>query len=965
MATDEAPIRVRGARTHNLKSIDVDIPARKIVAITGPSGAGKSSLAFDTIYAEAQRRFVESLSTTARQHIERLPRPDVDSIEGLSPAIAIAQEHGARSPRSTLGTVTEISDYLRLLYARVGVPHCPICGDPVRAETPQQIVDELLAMPEGSRVLLLAPVARKAEGDLAPLLARLRKEGYVRAIADGTPIDLGEVTALDKKTFRRVTHELDVVVDRLIVKGDATRVRATDSIELALRLGEGKMLVQEDAPPGKTPKRTWHSERFACEKDDFTFPEIQPRLFSFNTVEGACPTCEGLGERLVPTEARIVPDRSRTLRQGAVTAWGRSGSIAAAVELKRAIDATGVDVDVAWDALPEESRRAILFGVAPKKGARGAKAHGYEGVVRWIERQLDDDEEVGDDERLEDEGAVEDDALEATREVRPCETCGGARLRKEALAITVGGLSIAALGALSLPEARAHVLQVLAASDARWLPVVRPLVTAIADRLGFLEEIGLHYLVIDRAITAMSGGEAARMRLATQLASTLKGVLYVLDEPTVGLHPRDTARLIAVLERLRALGNGVLVVEHDLDVLRAADHVVDVGPVAGKDGGYVVAQGPAAVVQADPKSVTGPFISGAASLPVTARKSIDPARALRLRGASLHNLKSIDVDVPLGVLVGITGPSGSGKSSLIEGTLLPAVRAAVSRRADAVEPVRHLASLAGAGVLDKVIAIDQAPIGRSPRSNPASYVGVLPLLRELFASLPAAAARGYKPGRFSTNVKGGRCEACRGEGLKRVSMSFLPDAWVECEVCHGARFNRETLEIRYRGKSIAEVLGSSVDEAYGTFENVPQVRQRLAALRSVGLGYLSLGQSATTLSGGEAQRVKLARELARRSTTATLYVLDEPTAGLHPLDVSVLLEALVALRDQGNSIVLVEHDLTVVARCDWVIDLGPDAGDAGGRVVAVGTPADVATARDSVTAPFLARVLRSRSSRAS
>ena len=956
--SDESPIRVRGARTHNLKSVDVDIPARQIVAITGPSGAGKSSLAFDTIYAEAQRRFVESLSTAARQHIERLPRPDVDSIDGLSPAIAIGQDQGGRSPRSTLGTITEISDYLRLLYARLGIPHCPICGDPVRAETPQQIVDDMLALPEGSRVLVLAPVARAAEGDLAPLLARLRQEGYVRAIADEQPIDLGEVAALDKKAFRKRAHDLDVIVDRLVIKGDPSRVRATDSVELALRLGDGKMLVQEEPVAGRPPKRTWHSERFACEKDDFTFPEIEPRLFSFNTVEGACPTCEGLGERRVPIEARIVPDRSRTLRQGAVTAWGASGSVAAAVELKRASDATGVDVDVAWGALPDAARRAIMLGVVPTKGARGAKARGYEGVVRWIERQLGGGEDVDDDARLDDDGAIEDDALEATRELRPCETCGGARLRREALAVTLGGMSIAALGALPLPQAREHVQAVMAAADPRWLPVARPLVGAIADRLKFLEEIGLHYLVIDRSVTAMSGGEASRMRLATQLASALKGVLYVLDEPTVGLHPRDTVRLVAVLERLRALGNGVLVVEHDLDVLRAADHVIDVGPVAGKEGGHVVAQGTAAAVQADPKSVTGPFISGAATLPAIARRPIDEARMLHLRGASLHNLKSIDVDVPLGVLVGITGPSGSGKSSLIEGTLLPAVRAAVARRADGVEVSEHLASLSGAGALDKVIAIDQAPIGRSPRSNPASYVGVLPLLRDLFASLPSAAARGYKPGRFSTNVKGGRCEACRGEGLVRVSMSFLPDAWVECAVCHGARFNRETLEIRYRGKSIADVLSSSVDDAHLVFENVPQVRQRLAALRSVGLGYLSLGQSATTLSGGEAQRVKLARELARRATAATLYVLDEPTTGLHPLDVSVLLDALVALRDQGNSVVLVEHDLTVVARCDWVIDLGPDAGDAGGRVVSSGTPGDVAKAKGSVTAPFLAHVLR-------
>jgi len=932
----DAPIRVRGARTHNLKSIDVEIPSRSLTVITGPSGAGKSSLAFDTIYAEAQRRFVESLTTEARQVLDRLPRPDVDSIEGLSPAIALEQRPPGRSPRSTLGTATEIADHLRLLFARLGQPHCPICGEPVFAESPQRIVAQVLAFPDATKVTLLAPVARGHRGDLAPLFDRLRRDGFVRARVDSETIDLGEV---EGRRFSSNAHDVDVVVDRIVVKNrDALRSRLSDSIELSLRVGDGRMRIARELPDGST-EVSWHSERFACEKDDFVFPPMEPRLFSFNAPQGACPVCQGIGRRRVPVESRLVPDETRTLREGALVAWGASGSVAYAVELARAVDSTGVDPDVKWSKLPAASRAAIL------RGGKIGKKKPYEGALAWIDQRLARDEDSPDD-----EGALDDAALDDLRDEVECEACKGARLRPEALAVKIARSSIAEIGAMPLPKAHDHLARYLANVEARVVPVAKPLVEPVLARIGFLVEIGLHYLDLDRTVATMSAGEVQRIRLATQLASGLKGILYVLDEPTIGLHAQDTERLIAALRRLQSMGNTIVVVEHDLSVIRAADEVLDIGPVAGRQGGHVVAHGTPDAIARDEKSVTGPWLTGRAELPRFPGKKRDEKRALRLRGASLHNLRNLDVEIPLGLLVAITGPSGSGKSSLVEGTLLPAVRDAIAARGRKIPARSHLKSIDGASLVDKIVAIDQSPLGRTPRSSAATYTGVMPKLREIFAALPEAKARGYRAGRFSTNVKGGRCETCRGEGLVRVGMAFLPDAWVVCGECEGARFDRETLSVRFKGKSIADVLAMSVDDAHALFEAIPQVREPLAAMRALGLGYLPLGQSATTLSGGEAQRVRLARELARRATGATLYVLDEPTTGLHAVDVALLLDALVALRDQGNTVVVVEHDLELVSRADWVIDLGPGGGTEGGEIVASGPPDSI---RKGVTAKFL------------
>ncbi len=938
-------IRVRGARTHNLQAIDVDIPVDALVAITGPSGAGKSSLAFDTIYAEAQRRYVEALSTAERRGLSRLPRPDVDLVEGLSAAIAVAQERTARSPRSTLGTVTEIADHLRLLYARVGEPHCPVCGERIRAETPTRIVDFVLALGEGARVQLLAPIIRKKQGDLSSELEALRKDGFARAFVDGQLVGLDETTALDEKSFPKPEHDLDVVIDRLVIKadGEATRARATDSIELALRTGKGRMIVLAETSAGID--RSWHSERFACEKDDVTFPEVTPALFSFNSPHGACPTCDGLGEKLTPTIARVVPDPRKTLREGAIVAWGAPTSVAHAVELKRAVTSLKVKPDVAFAELDEGTRRDLLEGSSLRAGRGGSVA--YEGVFPWIARQL-----RAAAEEAEDEGALDAEHLGALCEPRPCATCKGARLRVEALAVTLHGKSIADVTAMNVPSARDFVRMLgdahVRASDEH-TAIFQPLLVGIDDRLRFLEEIGLRYLTIDRRFDSLSGGEAARARLSTQLASTLEGVLYILDEPTAGLHPIDVARLGEAVKKLRAHGSCVIVVDHDLQLLRAVDHVVDVGVGAGKKGGRLVAQGSVADVSSNPASVTGPWLSRAARMPKPERKRPDPSRMLQLRGASLHNLRGVDVDIPLGLLVAITGPSGSGKSSLVEGTLLPALR---SR--GAVLP--SLRSIEGAASLEEFVSVDATPLGRTLRSTPASYVELMPRLRDWFATMPLAATRGYKASRFSTNVKGGRCEECRGQGVRRILMTFLPDVFVTCDACQGARFDRATLEVRYRGHSIADVLAMSVDDAHVLFEVVTPIRERLAALRAVGLGYLPLGQRATTLSGGEAQRVKLGRELARRGGPQTIVTLDEPTIGLHPSDVAVLLGSLTALRDQGSSVLVVEHDMALAACCDWVIDLGPGSGSDGGTIVASGTPEEVAKSA-SPTAPYLAAEL--------
>ncbi len=978
-----AGLFVRGARTHNLKGFDVGVPASTLTVITGPSGAGKSSLALDTIYAEAQRRFIELLGEAARERFERLPKPDVDAIEGLSPAIAIDSRPLTGSPRSTLGTATEIADHLRLLFARAGTARCPRCHDVVRAETPARMVDAALAQPEKTKIAVLAPALRGAAGDLAQALEDLRKQGFVRAKVDGVPIDLGEIERLDPKRFAGRgdgLHDLDVVVDRVVTKADrdANRRRLADSVELSLRAFDGRVGFEIERPDG-TRALEWHSERPTCPRDGFAFPKIEPALFSFNTPDGACPSCDGLGTRARATEARLVPDARKSLREGAIVAFGAAGSVAHAVELARLVESLGIDPDVPWSALAPEARAAILAGGAsgegvaegaanapaavPGRGRKVAAAAGstrskaapraksapYEGVVRWVDARL----EGGGSER-DDEGALDDGALRALLEEHVCDGCHGARLRPEALAIEVGGASIAALAAMPLGPARAH-LQAFREACAQELGlIVRPIVDATAARLAVLESIGVGYLSIDRPVASMSGGERQRVRLAAQLSGGMRGLLYVIDEPSIGLHPRDVERVIAHLRALRDAGNTVLAVEHDLDVVRAADRVIDVGPKAGHEGGYLLAEGTIAEILASPTSVTGPWLDGRARLPKPSRRAPDAARQLRVRGVSKHNLRGVDVDVPLGLLVGVAGPSGSGKSTLVEEVLVPAARAALGAYTDRA-PIAG-GTLEGAAAIDALVSIDAAPIGRTPRSNAASYVGALPLLRELFAQTPEARARGFKPARFSTNVKGGRCEACRGDGVVRVEMSFLPDVLVTCADCGGSRFDRETLEIRWRGRTIADVLAMSADEARAHFDPVPRIRERFDALLRLGLGYLVIGQPAPMLSGGEAQRIKLARELSRRSGERTLYVLDEPTTGLHPVDVALLLEALVELRDQGRSVIVVEHDAELLARMDWLIELGPGAGDQGGRVVAAGTPEQLARG-GTATAPYLAAAL--------
>jgi excinuclease ABC subunit A len=940
---------------------------------TGPSGSGKSSLAFDTIYAEGQRRYVESLSAYARQFLEQLAKPDVERIDGLSPAIAIEQRPLSKSPRSTVGTVTEIADYLRLLYARVGIPHCPNCGKRIEAQTVQQIVDRVLAMPEGTRLSIMAPIARARKGELKLELERLRREGFVRARIDGSVVDLGDEIELDRTKI----HDLDVVVDRLVLK-DGIKGRLTDSVELALKLGEGRLLVQpgEDEP-------FWMSERFACVDCGISLPPIEPRMFSFNGPHGACPTCDGLGAREVVDPERCIGDPRQTLREGVVLAWGRRASVALSAELAAAVQTLGANPDSPWNKLPEAQRQAILYGVdgAPASGPKsrpraatrkreGGKKPPYAGVVPRLEKRLaslgdvrietaeEDDPDAG-------EGGIADEELGRFLVTRTCDACKGKRLRPEALAVKLGGKDIAQVGAMPLRHVRSFVEDLgAAASDhpppgellfgPRERAIAEPLLKAVAARLGFLIDVGLDYLALDRSAQTLSSGEGQRIRLATQIGAALVGVLYVLDEPSVGLHARDNARLIEAQARLRDLGNTVIVVEHDREAILAADHVIDMGPGAGVHGGQIIAQGTPREIMANPKSLTGPWLSGRRQLPIPAKRRPRTKASVRVVGARAHNLRNVTSDIPIGLFTCFTGVSGSGKSSLVVDTLLPAARAKLY---NATAPVGECDRVEGLEHVDKVVSIDQAPIGRTPRSNPATYTGIFALLRDLYAGLPDARARGYKAGRFSFNVKGGRCEACQGDGVLRVEMHFLPDVFVACDACGGLRYNRETLEVKYRGLSIADALAVTVEQATDLFGAVPRIADKLEALRKVGLGYVTLGQPATTLSGGEAQRVKLARELSRRATGRTLYVLDEPTTGLHFADIEVLLAALTDLRDQGNTIVVIEHNLDVVACADWVVDLGPEGGEGGGEIVAAGTPEDIVGVERSHTARYLREVL--------
>jgi excinuclease ABC subunit A len=936
-------IQIRGARTHNLKNVDLDLPRDRLIVITGLSGSGKSSLAFDTIYAEGQRRYVESLSAYARQFLSIMEKPDVDHIEGLSPAISIEQKTTSHNPRSTVGTITEIYDYLRLLFARAGVPRCPQHGETLEAQTVSQMVDQVLALPADTRLMLLAPVVSERKGEYQKLLQELAAQGFVRARVDGQLLELDAAPELEL----RKKHTIEVVVDRFKVRPDLQQ-RLAESFETALKLAGGVVRVAHMDDP--TQPDLVFSANFACPVCGYSLEELEPRLFSFNNPVGACPSCDGLGVEQFFDPQKVVVHPELSLAGGAVRGWDRRNAYY--FQLIRSLAKHyGFDVETPWSELPEPIQRVVLFGSGfdtiefsylDERGRGVKRTHPFEGVIRNMDRRYRETES----------NAVREE-LARYISSQPCPECKGTRLTEAARHVFVAEQTLPAITAL--PVARALAFFEALALPGKRGEIAAKIVKEIQQRLSFLVNVGLDYLTLERSAETLSGGEAQRIRLASQIGAGLVGVMYILDEPSIGLHQRDNDRLLRTLTYLRDLGNTVIVVEHDEEAIRAADHVVDIGPGAGVHGGRVIAQGKAAEIEAAPESLTGQYLSGRRRIAVPAeRRPIDSKRLLKLRGATGNNLKGVKLEIPVGLFTCVTGVSGSGKSTLINDTLFPLAAARLNGANARAAP---FTSVSGLGSFDKVVDIDQSPIGRTPRSNPATYTGLFTPIRELFAAVPEARSRGYTPGRFSFNVRGGRCEACAGDGVIKVEMHFLPDIYVQCDVCKGKRYNRETLEIRYKDRSINQVLDMTVEEALGFFDAVPVIRRKLQTLMDVGLSYVQLGQNATTLSGGEAQRVKLSRELSKRETGSTLYILDEPTTGLHFHDVSHLLEVLHRLRDEGNTVVVIEHNLDVIKTADWIVDLGPEGGDKGGEIIATGTPEQVAANDRSYTGRYLAPVL--------
>jgi excinuclease ABC subunit A len=931
-------IVLKGCRQHNLKNIDLEIPRDRLVVITGLSGSGKSSLAFDTIYAEGQRRYVESLSAYARQFLGQMDKPDVDSIDGLSPAIAIEQKTTSKNPRSTVGTVTEVYDYLRLLFARIGRPYCYKCGREIAAQTVQQITDAVMALPRDTRIQVLAPIVRGRKGEYKKELMAAAASGYVRARVDGMIKELAEPIPMDKKK----KHDIEIIIDRLVVKPGVER-RLAESVETALRQADGIVLINLV----DQRKDLLYSEKLACIIDGISYPEVTPQIFSFNSPQGACPTCDGLGGLLEFDPGLIVPNQNLSLREGAIKPWAKRTSFQYFQMLDTLAQGCGFDVNTPFRELKQAQQKMLLFGLDESeakslsgRGPKGRICKPFEGILSILKRRYDETDSF-----------ATQWELEQYMSYQTCPDCGGSRLRRESLAIRVAGMNIHDITRMSIKQSLSFFSDL--SLTAKETAIAQRILKEIRERLGFMVHVGLDYLTLDRGSATLSGGEGQRIRLATQIGSSLVGVLYILDEPSIGLHQRDNRRLLDTLFRLRDLGNTVLVVEHDEETIRSADHVIDMGPGAGVHGGAIVAQGTPEEIQAVAPSLTGQYLSGKAfiQVPGTRRQS---RRALTIVNATENNLKNITVDFPLGVLTCVTGVSGSGKSTLVVDILY---RALAQRLYRSTERAGAHKDIKGLEHIDKVIDIDQSPIGRTPRSNPATYTGVFGPVRDLFAQLPESRMRGYKPGRYSFNVKGGRCEACEGDGLIKIEMHFLPDVYVTCDVCHGSRYNRETLDIKYKGKSIADVLAMTVEQAFEFFQNVPAVRSKLQTLLDVGLGYITLGQSATTLSGGESQRVKLSKELSRRATGRTLYILDEPTTGLHFADTQKLLDMLNQLVDSGNTVVVIEHNLDVIKTADWIIDLGPEGGDRGGRIVAQAIPEDVVRVKESYTGQFLKKIL--------